>query len=276
MQFRNGVAEMSISKIKKPDSLIKAEDKVAKLCPFNPDLNTDEGKKMDMDSAIAELKSAFREYADIIEREVIKLTRIYQADYEEMWQKVIEENEVFNINLDSLMNKNRHLEDKLHGFIAKRADTIFQYSYISFKDVFNSYTRFDNNRGYTERFIGNYKNGYEYMKSELEKYVDNNINIGILQMRKYVSDALLRHNKSIINKFIAVNDISDELIINKKSEQKTLKGSSDCKKSINRYLRTYCYYCNTIETIAKDIMENGFNGNYTGSKKRVRRNHKRN
>lgn len=221
---------MSMNNIRKPDSLFKAVERVAELCPYYPD-NADEGKKMDMDSAIAELKSAFREYADLIEREVIKLTRIYQEEYEEMWQKVIEENEVFSINLDSLMKKNRHLEDKLHGFIAVKADTIFEYR--EFKSILC------------------YNTSYRLMN-----YIDKSIGIGIRQMSKHISNVLHSHDKLIRNKCFRTNSISFESV----KEKNSIKNSFSRKYRSIRYktanLKIKDDFCSTLAVITKSIMEN--------------------
>lgn len=274
MRYRNGIAEMSINNIKKPDSLIRTVDKIAKLCPFNSN-SADDGKKMDMDSSIAELKSAFREYADIIEREVIKLTRIYQAEYEEMWQKVIEENEVFNINLDSLMNKNRRLEDKLHGFIAKKADVIFEYSYNPFQYVLSRYTRHDYSNGYTESFYGNYKNGYECMKSEMMKYIDKYVNTGIFQMSTHISNVLHSHDSAIRKQCFKLNMLRDESIKEKKKLRNSLSGKCRYLKRKVENLKIRDDFENTLAVIVNDIMENEADESYTRIKKRVRRTRKR-
>lgn len=252
MQYGNGVAEMSINNIKKPDSLIKAVDRVVKLCPYYSN-NVDDGKKMDMDSAIAELKSAFREYADLIEREVIKLTRIYQAEYDEMWRKVIEENDVFNIDLDSLMNKNRHLEDKLHGFIAKKADIIFEYSRREFDNILR------NN-----------------ISGRLMVYIDKYIGIGIRQMRTHISNVLHSHDSSIRNKCFKTNMIPAESIQEKRKLKNSLSGRYKRLRHKVNNLKIHDNFENTLAIMAKNIMENESDENYTGIKKRVCRTRKRN
>lgn len=266
---------MSINNIKKPDSLVKAVDKVAKLCPFNSN-SADEGKKMDMDSAIAELKSAFREYADMIEREAIRLTRIYQAEYEEMWLELIKENEIFSINLDSLMNKNRHLEDKLHGFIAKKADSIFEYSYSPFQYVFSHYTLYNNSLGYTERFYGNYKNGHECMKSEMLKYIDNNVNIGICQMSTHISNVLHSHDLAIRNKCFKLNMIPDESIEEKRKLRNSLSNKLRYIRRKSENLKIRDNFENTLAIIAGALWRIKVDESYTRVKKRVRRTRKRN
>lgn len=241
---------MSMNNIRKPDSLVKAVERVTKLCPYYPD-NADEGKKMDMDSAIAELKSTFREYADLIEREVIKLTRIYQEEYEEMWQKVIEENEVFSINLDSLMKKNRHLEDKLHGFIAVKADTIFEYS----KREFNGILRC--NIVYSEGSITNHvRCDSSQLPKYLMNYIDKSIGIGIRQMSKYISNVLYSHDKLIRNKCFRTNSIPFESV----KEKNSIKNSFSRKYRSIRYktanLKLKNDFCSALAVITKSIMEN--------------------
>lgn len=264
MQYGNGVAEMSINNIKKPDSLIKAVDRVAKLCPFYS-YTADAGQRMDMDSAIAELKSAFREYADLIEREVIKLTRIYQAEYEEMWQEVIEKNEIFNINLDSLMNKNRHLEDKLHGFIAKKADIIFEYSRRDFNSII---------QGNITKNIYYCSNHEKFER--IMNYIDNNINIGIRQMRTHISNVLHSHDSAIRNKCFKTNMISYEYIQEKKKIRNSLSGKLRYLKRKTDSLKIHDDFENTLAVMAKSIMEYNEYESYTGIKKRVRRTHKKN
>ncbi len=243
---------MSINNIKKPNSLIKAVDRFTKLCPYYPD-NVDDRKRMDMDSAIAELKSAFREYADLIEREVIKLTRIYQSEYEEMWHKVIEENDMFNIDLDSLMNKNRHLEDKLHGFIAKKADIIFEYSKREFDNILHYNTT-----------------------GRLMIYIDKYISIGIRQMRTHISNVLHSHDSAIRNKCFKVNMIPAENIQEKRKLKNSLSGKYRRLRRKTENLKIYDNFENTLAIMAKNIMENEPDESYTGIKKRVRRTRKRN
>lgn len=270
MQYGNGVTEMSINNIKKPDSLIKAVDRVAEFCPFYNN-SADERKKMDMDSAIAELKSAFKEYTDLIEREVIKLTRIYQAEYEEMWQAVIENNDIFNINLDSLMNKNRHLEDKLHGFIAKKADIIFEYSRRDFNSILHCTVLYS--RGNTTNII---HCSNQQLEQYLMNYIDKYISIGICQMKAHISNVLHSHDLAIRNKCFKLNMIPVKNIQEKKKIRNALSGKLRYLKRKTDNLKIHNNFENTLAIMVNSIMENEADESYTGIKKRVRRTRKRN
>lgn len=134
---------------------------------------------------------------------------------------------------------------------------------------------YNNSHGYNERFYGNYKNGHECMKSEMMKYIDNNVNIGIFQMSTHISNVLHSHDSAIRKQCFKLNMLRDESIKEKKKLRNSLSGKCRYlkRKVENRKIRDD--FENTLAVIVNDIMENEADESYTRIKKRVRRTRKR-